>query len=41
MSFTGKYDRRKETLAGFIQTISLLNNLVMHEENGEIIIEGQ
>jgi ferric-dicitrate binding protein FerR (iron transport regulator) len=41
MSFTGKYDHRKETLAGFIQTISLLNNLVMREENGEIIIEGQ
>jgi ferric-dicitrate binding protein FerR (iron transport regulator) len=41
MSFTGKYDHRKETLAGFIQTISLLNNLVMREENGEIIIKGQ
>jgi hypothetical protein len=41
MSFTGKFDRRNETLAGFIQTISLLNNLVMREENGEIIIEGQ
>lgn len=41
MTFTGKYDHRKETLASFLQTISLLNNLVMREENGEIIIEGQ
>ena len=41
MSFTGKYDHRKETLGVFIQTISLLNNLVMLEENGDIIIEGQ
>ncbi len=41
MTFTGRYDHRKESLAAFIQTISLLNNLVMREENGTIIIESQ
>lgn len=41
MTFTGKYNDQQETLTGFIQTISLLNNLVMREENGEIIIGGQ
>jgi transmembrane sensor len=41
MTFTGKYDDQKESPGGFIQTICLLNNLVMREENGEIIIEGQ
>jgi ferric-dicitrate binding protein FerR (iron transport regulator) len=41
MSFTGRYDHRKESLAAFIQTISLLNNLVMREENGTIIIDSQ
>ncbi|OQP68574.1 FecR family protein [Niastella populi] len=39
ITFTGRYDHRKERLAAFIQTISLLNNLVMREENGSIIIE--
>lgn len=41
MSFTGKYDHRNETLAGFIQTICLLNNLTMRKEDSIIIIEGQ
>lgn len=41
MTFTGKYDDQKESLGGFIQTICSLNNLVMREENGEIIIGGQ
>lgn len=41
ITFTGRYDHRKERLAAFIQTISLLNNLVMREENGSIIIETQ
>lgn len=41
MTFTGQYDAKKETLAAFMQTISLLNNLVMREENGSIIIESQ
>ncbi|WEK35498.1 MAG: FecR domain-containing protein [Candidatus Pseudobacter hemicellulosilyticus] len=41
MSFTGRYDRHKETLSEFIETISLLNNLVVREENGTILIEGK
>ena len=41
MTFTGKYDHRKETLTEFIQTISLLNNLVIREENGTILIDSQ
>lgn len=41
ITFTGKYDHRKESLAVFIKTISLLNNLIIREENGEIIIESQ
>jgi transmembrane sensor len=41
ITFTGRYDHQKERLAAFIQTIGLLNNLVMHEENGSIIIETQ
>ena len=41
MTFTGKFDHRKETLFEFVRTICALNNLGTEEENGMIRIIGQ